>query len=914
MGYYSVHVKELRNIPKFIHDQANGPYLEYKFKLNFRNVSELIGRSKLIRVRVVHKKEYEAEPTAEKIEVVLIKPDSTDEINLDSHITTEKLVPSFMLARFNLGNRIEEVTIFDDPIRTPDLDNRPPPPNNTVPKYEYLVKDEDPNGLWTIRIKNKSIQSANFYIDITHPDMQLPVVISTIPLSLINRLLEKINKLMDVKVKIDEDLTLNFSEKFKHMTGFKKKQFHIGTKSFAKTIIPGHPLSPIPEASVDIDYSLRDINLNNTEIKVVKANNSNVLTLSFHLQFETNGVLEINVVGPNVNITQLEVNVSIPFQGSSTPIYTEERNLSGERTSSFPPISKIENIDIDPIIKAEDFLIFNTQDGITSGVNNAIVELLENNDTKKTLKLIAEHFTDMILFLASGKENQILHDIICTNKEIIVRHYDTPSTQLRRDAELISTTPDGGRFVATTFGTTARFARVDAFQPSVRDNLAIEADTGIATNSRKIEHIVVMMLENRSFDHMLGYLTKKKNRQDIDGLTSGHTNPIPASTASHSSFKLTDGGIIDIDPTHSVEAVKEQIADGAMSGFVSNYMKKRDLKNRPGDEKLIMGYFDDDTLEVYDQLAEEFMVCDRWFSSHPGATYPNRFISVMGSAPDINNFKLDDNKAGAVKGDTIFDILTEEKITWNYVESNIAFLRMFDKYRVDEENIIQREEWLNLARNGNHPAVSWIDPHIINLELEGEADDDHPPANVRKGQEGVLEIYNALTSNPANWNKTLLIITYDEHGGFYDHVPPHGLKGEKNPEVHKIHKEGENYYGLRVPAIIVSPLVKKGSSSHTVFDHTSLLKTILHNFIGPEATTKELLGKRTDAANSLLDLLEVRGRAEIPIIKAPRKNTTDTRNNPLTRQPFDEDSFHESMLLFGLGPKFRKLVKQQAEK
>jgi len=281
-----------------------------------------------------------------------------------------------------------------------------------------------------------------------------------------------------------------------------------------------------------------------------------------------------------------------------------------------------------------------------------------------------------------------------------------------------------------------------------------------------------------------------------------------------------------------------------------------------GDEKLIIGFYDDQVLSTFDFLAKEYLICNRWFSSHPGATYPNRFISIMGSAPSPRNFEIGGIEAGTVKGETIFDILSRENVSWKYVESNIAFLRMYDKYRLDETNIIQREAWLTMAKSGQLPAVSWIDPHIVDLEIEGEADDDHPPANVVKGQEGVQKIYDALIQNKKQWKKTLFIITYDEHGGFYDHVQPHGFNGEINPVVHKIHEDGEEYYGLRVPTIIASPWVRPSSSTNIVYDHTSILKTILMNFIGPEATNKELLGKRTDAANSLLALLDDRPRKE----------------------------------------------------
>ena len=113
-----------------------------------------------------------------------------------------------------------------------------------------------------------------------------------------------------------------------------------------------------------------------------------------------------------------------------------------------------------------------------------------------------------------------------------------------------------------------------------------------------------------------------------------------------------------------------------------------------------MGYYTDRFLNVFDQLAKEYKVCDRWFCAHPGPTYPNRFISLMGSTPSLNNIEIGGDLAGTVKGDTIFDILTLNGVSWKYVESNIAFLRMFDRYRVDEENIIQRSEFEKIVDEG----------------------------------------------------------------------------------------------------------------------------------------------------------------------------------------------------------------------
>ncbi|PZX47776.1 phospholipase C [Algoriphagus chordae] len=925
-----VKVKELRNIPI-----GFGKAIEYNFTTKFNPSSEIVGGSKQI---VVYVRQKGPEP-------LLIAPVEIQLINPNKLIVSEELTP-FLSAKFStktaLGNikfpGKTAISVLDDlvDVGSPFDPTLPPPgPPAHLTQFKYTIKDNDPNGAWTIQIKNKGVQSENFEIDISHPDLQLKLEESAVPFSLLNRLLKKVNRLFAVSLKIDKNLTLDFSSKAKKMLGIDKIEIPIGELSTSIDPIKD-PLTGLSVGSISVNFSLNNINLESLDLSVIPSD-GDAIALAAEVVFETSGN-EVNVVGPNVNITKLAVKSELAFKAPFNQSYYEERNLAGKLIASHSPISAAEPT-ILPTIHAEKFIVFKTQSGINAGAKSAIEKILKANSTKKILKTVAEHFTDMLLFLASGRNNQVFFDLQTTSKDFTVRHYSRPSAKIRLKDSLITTRPtmkvtkiinQSAPSKPSPIPTTSQKTRLHKsifssfkfgrFFQKDKASISIKPPTHnapVKPDSKQIEHIVVLTLENRSFDHMLGYLTQKKNRTDVDGLGAApnHTNPIPGTNFSHSVFKLTDGAKISVDPGHGVKQVKEQIANGEMSGFVSNYMSKTDIKNDPGSEKLVMGFYDDDTLGMFDFLAENYMICDRWFSSHPGATYPNRFISVMGSAPSINNFEIGGNEAGAVKGDTIFDILTQKNISWNYVESNIAFLRMFDKYRVDEKNIIQRDEWLSKARNGQLPAVSWIDPHIIDLEIEGEADDDHPPANVGKGQLGVKEIYDALKSNDLHWQKTLFIITYDEHGGFYDHVPPHGINGEGNPVVHKIHKDGASHYGLRVPAFIISPWVKPKSVSKTVFDHTSILKTILSNFIGPEGTNKELLGKRTDAANSILSVLDRRPRAVTPSTVANHQFFI-AANAPgeINDREVSADSFHDNMLLFGFGSKFRKIVADQIKK
>ncbi|MFL5959997.1 MAG: phospholipase C [Gaiellaceae bacterium] len=362
----------------------------------------------------------------------------------------------------------------------------------------------------------------------------------------------------------------------------------------------------------------------------------------------------------------------------------------------------------------------------------------------------------------------------------------------------------------------------------------------------KVEHIVVLMLENRSFDHMLGYLSLEGGREDVDGLKTGMANEYggrayPIHHLDRTAFLPQE------DPDHSGEATSVQIAGGEMSGFVDSFAAKLAQRARADlDPGLVMGYYDAADLPVYDHLAAEFCVCDRWFSSVPGATWPNRLYAIAGRADGTR----DDKPSGETP---LYDLpsfvrhLDAHDVSWRWYSYDPGTLRCVDRHYwlthydrfayVDKTKLSWKTEleelpvidefsssFLEDAAKGKLPAVSWIDPNFKDLNLYGgDSNDDHPPSDVHDGQLLVLSLYHAIASGPL-WEKTLFVITYDEHGGFFDHVPPPPAEDDDPAQF--------GQYGIRVPAIVVSPWVGRGSVSHTVFDHTSIIKTILLRFCG----------------------------------------------------------------------------------
>jgi phospholipase C len=367
----------------------------------------------------------------------------------------------------------------------------------------------------------------------------------------------------------------------------------------------------------------------------------------------------------------------------------------------------------------------------------------------------------------------------------------------------------------------------------------VAEDTSMA-NLEKIDHIVVLMLENRSFDHMLGYLSLEGGRGDVDGLREEFANDNDGCRYPVRHLETT---AIPDDPDHSARSVDLQVGGGAMNGFVASFactLHHRGVQD--GDPGRVMGYYNAADVPVYDHIARHFAVCDRWFSSVPGATWPNRLYAISGRAAHSRD-DLPHNLPPMYNQPSFVRHLDARGVTWRWYSFEVGTLRLADaRYALghhdrfaffSRENLnwkaelevridTQTASFLEDAARGTLPSVSWIDPNFSNFNPIGfQPNDDHAPADIKDGQELVLAVYHALAAGP-QWDKTMLVIFYDEHGGFYDHVPP--------PAAADDNQRTFGRYGVRVPALIVSPWTEPGSVSTTVFDHTSIIKTILLRF------------------------------------------------------------------------------------
>jgi phospholipase C len=365
----------------------------------------------------------------------------------------------------------------------------------------------------------------------------------------------------------------------------------------------------------------------------------------------------------------------------------------------------------------------------------------------------------------------------------------------------------------------------------------------------EIEHVVVLMLENRSFDHLLGYLSLQPDDSDIDGLESGMANTYEG--RSHPIFRLTKTALEKAqDPCHSGACVDEQVAD-TNGGFAANYIRTREGAGF-AEPVVVMGYYDGDQLPVYDFLARRFCVCDRWFCPLRGATFPNRLYAVAGRAAGSR-----DNASPPVYHLPSFvRHLDAARATWRwYTHEIFATIWAVDRDYLPKtfDNVrpfsspFSFDDFFSAAQAGTLPNVAWIDPNFVDVGGPVGSNDDHPPSDVRAGQELVLRVFNALVRGPA-WERTLLIVTYDEHGGFFDHVsPPAAADDDARSEFRA--------YGPRVPALVVSPRLDT-RVSHEVFDHTSIIKTCLARFCRRDETLIPDMGARVRAANHLGVLLD----------------------------------------------------------
>ncbi len=370
-----------------------------------------------------------------------------------------------------------------------------------------------------------------------------------------------------------------------------------------------------------------------------------------------------------------------------------------------------------------------------------------------------------------------------------------------------------------------------------------------------IRHVVVLMLENRSFDGMLGMLYPSGDR--FDGLTGTESNVWHKPDGSEQVIQVWKNPALDAraicipdpDPGELFADIGMQLRglDGgsAMGGFADNYMRQEATTPAP-DPYAAMHYFTPDQVPVISQLARAFGVSDRWHASAPCQTWPNRFFAHAATA---NGFVNNSPVHFPYLMETVFDRLERVGQSWRVyfhdIPQAVTLSRLWDHALTGFGFF---EEFVADARAGALPAYSFVEPRYFADPIGNQIpNDEHPPHNVAYGEALIASVYNAVRGGPG-WENTLLVITYDEHGGCYDHVLPPAATPPGGPAPDGF---GFGQFGVRVPAVIVSPYVAQGSiirpPGPTPFDHTSVLATLRRMFgfaplTARDAAAPDLLG------------------------------------------------------------------------
>src|SRR5437879_890287 len=420
-----------------------------------------------------------------------------------------------------------------------------------------------------------------------------------------------------------------------------------------------------------------------------------------------------------------------------------------------------------------------------------------------------------------------------------------------------------------------------------QNNRKSSPDAG-ATPASQIKHLIVLMLENRSFDHMLGYSgienvegvwDKKLSNQDKDG------NPYYVECNAASVGELGD-------PGHDYEDVYKQMfhratvndtgaTEPTMLGFAESY---RTYSDEPGK---VLQCYDPGDLQVLTSLAKNFAVCDHWFSSVPGPTLPNRLFTHAGTSKG----RLDNSLEWLGASPTIYEVLDAANVSSTiYADGWTAAATIPNLLSHQDQFFGTLDDFYDDCADNNLPGYCFLEPRYSSGVEEGTfrpQNDQHPDSDINEGEHLIYSIYKAIRSNRKVWEHSMLVIVYDEHGGLYDHVaPPVAIQPRHediatNPPDPPLPPFHFDRYGIRVPAVVVSPYTPHCVCKKT-FDHTSLIATA-RKLQCPGKPTDDTLGKRAMMANTLDVLLTQDG---------PRNEHFEFAPNPAAQPPRKPDKLN----------------------
>jgi phospholipase C len=406
------------------------------------------------------------------------------------------------------------------------------------------------------------------------------------------------------------------------------------------------------------------------------------------------------------------------------------------------------------------------------------------------------------------------------------------------------------------------------------------------TGEIPVDNIVIVMMENHSFDQYFGHLNQYASRTDIESAPASTTNPD------------TDAGLqpwvhaphlCSLDTDHTWAGTRKEIDNGMMDGF-AQVNQGTPVPAAPDGGKLdpslgsggrSLWWYDQTDLPFYYELANTFALADHYHSSVPGPTWPNRTFfyaaTSFGGTQTGGAFPLADQSKYPYPGNplSILDELEDSSVSWTYYSDSVLATPIL-LYGPGWQNRWQRTvsakfaDFLSAASAGQLPAVSFVDPNLnISSSGSGSESDEHPPGDIQEGQQFVSQVVQAVMTSP-QWSHTALFITYDEHGGFYDHVsPPAACAPDTIAPIlvsGDMTKGGFDLYGIRVLLIAVSPYAKKGYVGHRLYDHTSLTRFIEAKFALPALTARDA---NAEPPTDLFDFVNPPAFLTPPIIASP---------------------------------------------
>jgi phospholipase C len=393
----------------------------------------------------------------------------------------------------------------------------------------------------------------------------------------------------------------------------------------------------------------------------------------------------------------------------------------------------------------------------------------------------------------------------------------------------------------------------------------------------QIKHLIVLMLENRSFDHMLGY----SGINGIEGLGDDKHLSNEDRNGNVYSVESNAAGVEDLtDPGHDYDDVFTQMfyepqqkdtcaTEPTMSGFAESY---RNYSEEPGDA---LQCYKPENLQVLTYLAKNFAVCDHWFSSVPGPTLPNRLFAHSGTSKG----RLDLSADWLDASPTIYEVLDKYNVSSTIYADGWTAAATIPNLLVHQDQFFGTlDDFYQDCADNNLPGYCFLEPRYSSGMVDGTfrpQNDQHPDSDVNEGEQLIYSVYKAIRSHRKVWEHSMLVITYDEHGGLYDHVPPPEAVQPRDNEVSSNPYFDFKRYGVRVPAVIVSPYTP-AMVCKDIFDHTSLIATARKLLTGK--WQDDALGKRAMSANtfdSVLTLCKPRNEhhdfAPHPSAANPRK-------------------------------------------